>query len=689
MTWSHAPYTDGARIVDGARSKILWGVWETDPQAPILLYYPLSSVLAYLVFALGGLGLWQANLTSVLPGAAALFLVVLLGWKKNWWVAVSAGLIAAINFFLVAYNRLPMCESLMILFMLLVPWLLMREPLRTWQSVAAGLALAAAAFFVKLHALVLLPVTVVWLAVFRSSPGGDSGRQGWKRHPVFFLGGVSLGALLWVLLILLPHADVVGDFLDHNLISQYGKDDADAGGALGFLEERLFGLVGSGTNVRLFGRMPVVGLLAVLATLYFASHWRKRRGRAFWLESFSVLWLVGGITALALLDYRPLRYHLQLIPPAAFLAGLVLARVLEKPGAERAHPAATLICTIFIVFQALIEVPVYMSKHQVGSQRFLSALGLDPRSVFMGLSKLVNSPWLILLLGVLAGLVAVGLTRWLAKRREGRKNPVSPFWARAGLVLVLVALILWIDLSLHRGMVPPRHSLRDVSKDLGEVLGPGAFVVGTAATTLSLENGMKSLPAYGRIAKQRDLGRFETYPITHVLLRDGVLSEFLESDFPAISDSLVFLRRYVIGPAESSLYRVLGWRGAEGYDPTAYERGLGELAAGNWQEAAGELRVFLEAHPGNASATMALGIALEQSGRGREALEKVQEATLLAPEDLAILCDAGAAFARYGRVTEAAGMWRRVLSMNPRDARAHAYLQALQSNLQRTGESRP
>ncbi|MCK4546045.1 MAG: tetratricopeptide repeat protein [Candidatus Eisenbacteria sp.] len=689
MTWSHAPYTDGARIVDGARSKLLWGAWETDPAAPIFLYYPLSSVLAYLAFAGFGVGLWQANFTGVLPGIGILILVMWLGMRKDWWVAWMAGLISAVNFFLVAYNRMPMCESLMILVVLLVPFFLLRYPLRRWHLLSAGVALAAAAFFVKLHALVLLPVTVLWLVLFREEPGAD---RGW-RNAGLFLCGLAAGAAIWILAILVPHPAVIRDFLDHNLLAHYAREgSADGGGVVGFLTDRLFALTGAGTNVRFFGRMPVVGLLAVFAAFSFASHWKSRRGRTYWIESFCALWFVGGVVALALLEYRPLRYHLQLIPAAALLSGLALRRLLagvtgEESTRGRGHLARVFIFSVFIWFQALIEVPVYMARHQIGSQALLRAVGLDPRSVFTALSHLVNSPGLVLFVAAVASAVTAGIVCALSGRPVGRSAGMP---VRAALAIVLMGIILAVNGSLQRdARAWERHSLRDVSEDLGEILGSGAFVVGTTATTLSLQNEMRTLPAYGRIAKQRDVERFRGYPITHLLLRDGALNEFLQSDFPGVSDSLVFLRRYVIGPTESSLYRLRGWAGVEPganrYNPTSYERGLEQLGAGNWAEAEGELQAFLEAYPENAAATLALGVLLERLGQREAALEMMQRAALLAPEDLAVLSDMGAAYARAGRVAEAASVWRRVLALNPRDARAGMYLQALRRNLQNTG----
>lgn len=694
LTWSHAPYTDGARIVESARTKVLWGQWEMDPEDPGFLYYPLTSLLAWAVFKVFGVGLWQANLTGVIPGLVSLILILWLGLRANWWVGAGAVLFAAVGFYFVVYNRLPLGESLMIALMLGVPALLLRGHLRLWQSAAAGLLLAAAAFFVKFHALVLLPVTLVWLVAFREDPGGR-GRAGLNQGGAF-LGGVLLGAVLWLLVVLLPRPESVAGFLQHNLISHYGGEGEQGVTPGGFLRDRLMAVVGLGTNVRFFGRMPILGLAAVLTTLVFAGDWKGRRGRAHGFESYMGLWLLGGVAALSLLEYRPLRYHVQLIPPVVLLGALGLARLAEgrsprRQGRPRRRLIWVFLFGVFIAYQAMIEVPVYMSRHHEGSEAFLSALGLDPRAVFSSLARFVSSSGLVLFAAALASGATVGIVLWVWGR-QARREPVRiSVVPRLALASILVALCLVVDGSLHRSVwAGARHSLRETSVDLARTVGPGAFIVGTTATTLTLENGLRSLPAYGQIAKRGDAEGFRHYPITHFLLRDGALRDFLEANFPETFGRMRFVRRYVIGPAESTLYRVEAWPGAGGsvYEPTECERGMERLAEEDWEGAAEALEAFLKTYPDHAWATLALGLCYEKRGQGETAIDLMRRAAAVAPEDLATLSEVGAGYVRAGRVTEGVGVWRRVVALNPYDARAHGYMRALERSL-RDRSARP
>jgi len=618
MTWSHALYTDGARIVEGARTRVLWGNWEMDPGNTATLYYPLSSLLAYGVFGVFGVGLWQANLTGAIPGILMLLLLFRVGSRKDVWVGVGACLLAGLSFYAVTYNRLPMSESLMVALMLVVPLLLLRDPLSWWEALLAGLALSAAAFFVKLHALVLLPVAIVWLALFRGR--GESEARNRGRPLGMFCAGVGLGLVVWLLVFLVPRPGAMADFLQHNLIAQYGKGQVPQGIA-GFLGDRVLALVGLGTNVSFFGRMPLVALAAFLTALGFTMNWRSRRSAEHRVESFFALWLLGAVVALSLLDYRPLRYHLQIIPPMVVLCSLGLVRFVRAEVSrpcekQRAAVLWIFVFATFIAFQILMEVPVYMGRHGAGSQSFLSALGIDPGKAFGGLSRFVGSPSTVLFVAVLAAaasavlyvrVVRVRRNRALSLRerplspREGARSTI-PFSFRVAGVGVLVGLCVLIDVTLHRtARAGIRHSLRDVSVELGRILGDGAFVVGTTATTLTLNNPLQSLPAYGHVMRQAGVDRFRQYPITHVLLRDGPLSEFLRSHFPETLDRLVFMRRFVMGPAESGLYRVEGWPAGADYRPTAYERGMGELGAGELSQAVSELRAFLDEHPDDPS----------------------------------------------------------------------------------------
>ena len=75
FTWSQALFTDGARAIDGARSKIVFGRWILDMRSPVVLFYPLVNLAAFAIFKVGGVGLAQANLVGVLPALASVVLL--------------------------------------------------------------------------------------------------------------------------------------------------------------------------------------------------------------------------------------------------------------------------------------------------------------------------------------------------------------------------------------------------------------------------------------------------------------------------------------------------------------------------------------------------------------------------------------------------------------------------------------
>ena len=193
FTWSQALFTDGARAIDGARSRIVFDTWILDPRSPVVLFYPLMNLLAFVIFKLAGVGLVQANLSGAIPALATLVLVYIGMRKVGGEVAAS---LAVFNlgfcYVHIVYSRVPMVESLEIL-MLLACFLLLLGGLG--RRFLCGLLIGLAALMVKMHALHFLPVAVLFLWLERR----EDRAGGFLRSILAVAAGVVVAGLVWYL----------------------------------------------------------------------------------------------------------------------------------------------------------------------------------------------------------------------------------------------------------------------------------------------------------------------------------------------------------------------------------------------------------------------------------------------------------------------------------------------------------
>ena len=94
-----------------------------------------------------------------------------------------------------------------------------------------------------------------------------------------------------------------------------------------------------------------------------------------------------------------------------------------------------------------------------------------------------------------------------------------------------------------------------------------------------------------------------------------------------------------------------------------FDAGLDCLARGRWDEAAASLRGALRVDPGHVEAAHGLMRALDQGGRGEEALQVAKELIALEPEDVLARTGLSMIYQRMGRIEEAekAGVEAKVL----------------------------
>lgn len=690
LSWSQAPFTDGARVLDGARNRIMHDRWIIDPRNPAVAHYPLSNLLGYVLFSAFGVGIAQAGLLSALAGIVSVGAMAFTLYRRAAPAAAILGtLFFAVDYQMIMYDRLPMSEALMISLMVVASAVLIETLSRVPADAGArgpsarGLALAGLlvgldGFFVKLHALLLLPVGA--LAIMGTLAAG----RGWftprvKRALSWYAGSILAMGVVWFLVVVIPESGAMGRFLQANVVGHYNYG-REHGGFLDLLDrffrKRLQGLFAFGVNVTFLWRTCVAALVSLLVLIGFIAGLPGRMRRSAPARLHFALWLGLGILAVSLLDYRPDRYHMMMLPPICALAGIGLSEILGgsgtwKPPALRGRIAWLAAgAGFFAGYQVVGEGGRLMVWYSQNIYNFLTSLGLDGDRIMNTVGVCTQGFWkpTFTALAIGAALNA-GYALW--RRRVLARGGFRLAAARRE-TMVLAVVILGVSWQLGQYLSWSRqvkYTMRDAGRDLGEILSPGAVVLGSVATTLCLENRLDSVPVYGDIMRRQDNAGLASYPVTHVLYREEGLRPFLEKNFPEVVRGQVFVRSYQITGQLCELWRVPDWPGARGvsprYEPSNFEKGIALLQQNRAGEAIPFFEEFRRAHPDNASACIVLGACYSETGRGAEALALFERAVNLRPDDPAVLEDLGDLYLRANQERKAEEMWTRALRLEP------------------------
>ena len=624
LSWSQALFTDGARAIDGARNRIMYGEFMADRVYPVVLFYPISNAMAYVIYSIGGIGLAQANLTGVLPALAALALVYNFMRRTEGKVAALLALwISAIPYIYVIYTRTPLLESLQIFLLVAAFVTLLRGG--GGYLLTSGVLVGAAAFMVKLHALHFAVVGVAFL-LLRSAIGGNASRRSLK--PVLlFLAGIALSFTVWLAAVYSADPAAVSKYFESNiLVSQSG--DYKGATILSLMSTRLraFFHVGSGID-GFFAETPLLSVLALLGLLSVLTGCTKGNRSLRPYELLSGIWFVVLISSLSLLSYRPLRYFVPLITSMCMLATSFTARLAdgeallhtERP---RWFKPALMLWLLWVLIHVQHDVIFQAVKPNMTSQ-------------FTPLQQtLLRYDFSILRQLLITGGVAVGILLFLGRRLESAAWRFGRVTRRNLLVLALGTLVVlnaakFADYALNR-----KYSILETAQSLERITSAGVFMVGDCATTLSLETDFRTLPSYGELIRRDERESFEQYPVTHFLVRFPTLYEYLLKNYPGSERTYVPVNRYYLCGMETTVIRYEKWPGyPKSYTPTEFEEGMMLLSRAHVNNALLMFQSFLNDHPDSYEAMLGQAVCLAVSGSLEDARAKVEEAIEIAPGD--------------------------------------------------------
>jgi len=625
LSWSLAPFTDGPAAMTPARLAVQARAGLVDDGAHFTSN-PFVSLLLQVVMSVLGTGLWQGRVLFVLAGCGCCCLLFLLMRRGgNEFGAVLAGLLLAANFVFIQYNRLALEETLVIFFGLTALVLLCRERAAIWSTAAAGVSLGIGATLVKLHGWAFVPVAV--LAVLsgprRTKTASD------RRLKVEMVAASAAFVAVWLVGTLASFGPVYAD------LGQYFHPPADQGasGSTPSLLRYTDDLVGRyrtvGLGTRLFARMPVVCLLALLTVVPVARQRPVEWTRLDRTTAAMIAWFLTGLLSLGMLRYRPLRYELLLVPPLCGLAAIAISRALHHARTRNARTTGAETNPTGLI-GALLTVALLVPVLNVALTEGLYYLGEPVWSKLDLTVRDLRPIWPVwhAVIAVPAAVIALG-SAFLWSRGEflvsRALRPSSRGLAVAGVILAACAVPQSVLLVRNWRAMP--YDTLTASRDLAAVLDRRAVVAGQLADALTIETSIR--PQAGNLERLSLRKARQVCPTaTHFLVRALETPEgkrYLPDDIAGAvrSGGLSVLRSYAMGPSGSNdarerVTQVLLRSNRTTDAATAFEKAMAALADQDLASARLHFEGFAANHSDHALTLLCLAL-LEEEEKGAAA----------------------------------------------------------------------
>ena len=495
-------YFDEGIYCHNARNKILFGMWITDEWNPIVYNAPLT-LLYFLAFKLFGVSIVTVKALSVLFGLCGI-LLFFVGLRTYLGPPHALGLTAlfALDFYGVMYNRIGLLENFSSLCFLASFALFAGSRGRPRMSFFLGMTATVAALSKYLFA--FFPIAAALAVAYQARKRSD------LRSFLAFLAGALAVGLPWFAGIYLPFRPTFGKI----------------GGGWGMLS--LPRSIGQALSNLAHNPLPrylqlapaAAILLALFGGLIFIKLVRAKKVRPEPIDVFVLLWIVGGVVSMGLLNYRPMRYYIPVFP-AFYLAGSLLIRDRDRLRAE-----AGLFWPLTLVSAAFLF-PVFRMMATRPSAFFV----FPP--MLRGLIFLSFAGAVLFLL--------VRKTRW------------RPLLEGGLFVLMLAGPIF---LYVRHFYLTPTYDLERASRFF-ETLPPGSIVMGQEAPRLTLGTPHRALLAYENWFNDRD--PFTRFKPTHLVVLDrfgGAEEGWIRRRFPETAARFELVRKFKIWDTTMTLYRV-------------------------------------------------------------------------------------------------------------------------------------
>lgn len=299
----------------GARNKILFDQWSFDDWTPHVAAPVINIGVNYPVYKIFGINLAAHRLIPVVFSSLALLFLAFMAYRLvGPWPSLLASIFVAFNYPLLIYSKAASRYFPMIFFFLVAFYLFLRgveeqKGRYFFYSVVTFMA----SYLSQNHILYLLPllmvISVLWLILRRIR----------MRDFAIYWGSMASFLASWYVLLYLPNRQFFDFFVGHNkLVRKVSSLQALLGN---LLENPMM------TQMR---SDPVVWILAAIAIILWAYLWFTNMKNTPVLVEAAALWLLAGAVAHALFSYRPTRFYLILVFPAAILAGWLIDGFIKR-----------------------------------------------------------------------------------------------------------------------------------------------------------------------------------------------------------------------------------------------------------------------------------------------------------------------------------------------------------------------
>jgi len=375
LTISGAPVGDPGQHSYGARNRILFGQWSFDEWKPHLGSPLISMAVNWMTFRLFGIGFAAHKAIPIFFSIASLLAFLLLVYRRlPAKTATGAVLFVACSFPLLMYAHVGNRYMPMIFFFLLSIhfFVLGAETGRSRDMVFAAL------FFILSYASQNHILYMTGVLIFLSGFWLIRRRIKW-RSMLAFWGVLAAGMAAWYLAVFLPNQDFFAHFVGHNRLIRYIRNTPQL---LANIRDNPFALQ--------FRNDAPVLLLAILGVGTAAALWIRKRKLPALIET-AVIWLILSAGFHSIWSYRPTRFYLAIIFPAAVIAAWFLQQWVDRKRAKAALPelAAVAMATGIALIVCGAVIYARFAAHRVQTQPWMACVFAF---VFLILAALLWAP---------------------------------------------------------------------------------------------------------------------------------------------------------------------------------------------------------------------------------------------------------------------------------------------------------
>ena len=673
ISWSQGVATDPPQYTYFARNQVIWGDWDLFGHNRFPFFYKsFTTVVSFVVFSVFGPGRFQANFVAVILSLlTAVFLFLALRKVFGRRAAFLSLFLLGFNFVFLMYGRNPFLEISASFLLVLGFYFMVSSFKNNLLLILSGICFAAGIFFGKTMAAFILPAcaVVLLLWMFERFP---SDRKIDFKPAAFFGGGFLVVTLLWILFSYLPAKREVAGYLGEQALGLYGFPVA------------LQSITGFASALFTFGRdlfyrMPVVFLLSFLGLLLFfretdtVREWVRRRDHRSKVKLFLALWFLVCFLLLMILNYRPLRYQIYLIPPMCALAGFWLDSLLSG-FASRNRPPKALFWIVFVICATFLANYAITTYHRLGQEQIQFGTSLAISFV------------LTLIIGGLYFWRCAGSKKALKGEASSRTAEVK-LGSRGLVMLVLILISLIVNAGQYVSWASsPTYSLNRSSVDLGKILSKEAVVSGPYGPALVWDNQLRNIIHMFGVTKP-DPELFRTYPITHLALERGGNRDRAFKDYPEVMNQARIVTTYWLRNIPVDIYRMGEWTGnpkTANYSLSDFERTKMLIDGGETDSALVLLEEFVSHTPENYSAHEALMEMYFEMQEFEKAALSLEKAIGFHPTDFLAHQQLGSVYLGLGNQTRqdryrdlAIEQWEIALRLFPNNRQLAAQLQSI------------